>query len=136
MNLEKIFKCPQCIFAIISPEKKANLNHPCVPSFCWIGPVVLEKKTKIWKIFNDDNRQISTRKAHFSLQLSWIFKEEIVKLKMFTFIDKMLLMIYNELLKWWVLHVKSLLQFIYQFPNWFTLPRQVSGHCQSEENCI
>ena len=47
-----------------------------VPSLVQIGPVVLEKKMKIWKVYdnndnndNDDHWQTVIRKAHLSLRL-------------------------------------------------------------------
>ena len=44
----------------------------CVPSFVEIGPVVLEKKSKMWKVYRqtDDERQ-AIRKAHLSFQFRW-----------------------------------------------------------------
>ena len=50
-----------------------------VPSLVDIGPVVLEKKMKMWKVYdsddnnNDDNDdgQILIRKSHLSLRLRW-----------------------------------------------------------------
>jgi len=43
-----------------------------LPSLVEIGPVILEKKMKMWKVFNDDaNRQILSRKSHLSFQLRW-----------------------------------------------------------------
>ena len=76
-----------CYFTIISPWKRAgsfiwtNLNplHPgCfVPSLVEIDTVVLEKKMKMWKVYNNDNNNIDRqqtnliRKAHLSLRLRW-----------------------------------------------------------------
>ena len=43
------------------------------------GTVVLEKKTNIWKVYDDDDKQrtgqILNRKAHLSLQLRWAKKQ-------------------------------------------------------------
>ena len=42
-----------------------------VPSFVEIGPVVLEKKMKMWKVYRrTDGRQV-IRKAHLSFQPRW-----------------------------------------------------------------
>lgn len=37
-------------------------------------PVILEKKIKIWKVYDDNNRQICIRKAHKCLWLRWAKK--------------------------------------------------------------
>ena len=75
-------------FVIISPLGKRwvpsyeqnwiPFNQGCfVPSLVEIGPVVLEKNLKMWKVYdkNDDNDnddgQIFIRKAQLSLQLRW-----------------------------------------------------------------
>ena len=44
-----------------------------VPCFVEIGPVFLEKKMKMQKVYanDDDDRQILIRKAHLSLRLRW-----------------------------------------------------------------
>ena len=51
-----------------------------VPTLVEIGPVVLEKKMKMWKVYDenydnnendDDDGQILIRKAHISLRLRW-----------------------------------------------------------------
>ena len=51
-----------------------------MPSLVEIGPVILEKKMKMWKVYNDDddndadNGQIVFRKAYLSLWLRWANK--------------------------------------------------------------
>ena len=48
-----------------------------VPSLVEIGPVVLEKKMKMWKVYRQmggDRRQV-IRKAHLSIQLRWAKNE-------------------------------------------------------------
>ena len=51
------------------------LSQECfVPSLVEIGPVVLKKKMKMWKVYdnaNNDNGQILIRKAHLSLWFRW-----------------------------------------------------------------
>ena len=47
-----------------------------VPSLVEIGPVILEKKMKMWKVYRQtdgrtDDRQQVIRKAHLSFQLRW-----------------------------------------------------------------
>ena len=77
-----------CYFIIISPWKRlwpfiwTNL-HPLHPRMLCaklveIGSVVLEKKLKMWKIYDnndyDGHWQIVIRKSHFSLWLRWAKK--------------------------------------------------------------
>ena len=77
--LEKMFKFHQSIFAIslLYPLRKERgplfvqtwipINKGWImPSLIEIVPIVLEKKMKMWKDDNDDDRlgQISIRKAH------------------------------------------------------------------------
>ena len=76
---------------IISPWKRAwlfiwtnwnPLHQGCfVPSLVEIGPVVLDKKIKLWKVYRqtdgqmdgrtDDGRR-AIRKTHFSFKLRWV----------------------------------------------------------------
>ena len=67
---KKIFKVGQCIFAIslLSPLGKGRgpsfeqtwirITQGCfVPSLAVIGPLVLEKKMKMWKVYRQTDRQ-------------------------------------------------------------------------------
>ena len=45
----------------------------CVPSLVKIGPVVLEKKMKMWKVYRQTDGQQAI-KAHLSFQLRWAKK--------------------------------------------------------------
>ena len=89
--LKKVFKVCQCIFPIslLSPFRKGlgpsfeqtwipNTQGCFVPSLVEIGPVVLEKKMKMWKVYRQmdrqrdrqtDDGQQGIRKAHLSFQL-------------------------------------------------------------------
>ena len=82
----KIFSIYFGYFFIISPWKRTgpfiwtNLNPFAqgyiVPSFVEIGPVVLEKKSKIGKVYRRTDRQTddgrkAIRKAHLRFQLRW-----------------------------------------------------------------
>ena len=86
---KKIFKSCQFIFIIFKLSPLWEGRGPSfdqtwipftqgyfVPSLVEIGPVVLEKKIKMWKIYRqtdgqtDDGRQV-VRKAHLSFQLRW-----------------------------------------------------------------
>ena len=72
-----------CNFVIISPWKRAEpfIWTPFtlgwfVPSLVEIGPVVLEKKVKMWKVYRRTDRQtddgrLVIRIAHLSFQLRW-----------------------------------------------------------------
>ena len=75
-------------FVIISPWKKAGpfiwrnpFTQGCfVPSLIEIDPVVLEKKMKMWKVYDrrrdrrtDDGQKV-IRKVHMSFQFSWANK--------------------------------------------------------------
>ena len=85
---KKIFKVCQCIFAISllshlgkgwGPSFEQTwilITQGCfVPSLVEIGPVVLEKKRKMWKVYRQtDNGQQAIRKAHLSFQLRWAKK--------------------------------------------------------------
>ena len=91
---KQIFKVCQCIFVIslLSPLGKGcclsfaeiwiPITQGCfVASFVEIGPVVLKKKMKMWKVYRQtdrqmDDRQQVIRKAHLSYQLRWAKKEE------------------------------------------------------------
>ena len=59
--------------------------HGCfVPCLVEIGPVVLEKKLKMWKVYRQtdrqtDDRQQAIRKAHVSFQLRWAKKNYVAK---------------------------------------------------------
>ena len=90
--LLKISSMYYCYFVIISPWKRegpflwrnTNPHHPrmFLPSLVEIGPVVLEKKIKMWKIYDKDDNDheqetIFTRKAHLSLSLRWSNKYSI-----------------------------------------------------------
>ena len=88
--LEKIFKFCQCIFAILklSPLRKRHvlscekktwiaITQGCfMPSLVKIGPIVLEKKMKMWKLLTDrwndrqTNEQNTTGNQKSSLELS------------------------------------------------------------------
>ena len=86
---KKVFKICQCIyvsrnFVIISPWKGRGpsfeqtwipFTQGCfVPSLVEIGPAVLEKKFKMWKVYRRTDRQQVIRKAHMSFQLRWAKK--------------------------------------------------------------
>ena len=74
-----------CFFVLIFSLKRTgaliwNLNSLHPRMLVEIGPVVLEKKMKLWKVYdnaNDDanynegQRTILLRKAHLSLRLRW-----------------------------------------------------------------
>ena len=75
----KFFKFSQCILAILTgPFFWTNLNPLYTRMLCakfgW-KPVVLGKKMKMWKVYDNDNHdgqgQILIRKAYLSLQLRW-----------------------------------------------------------------
>ena len=86
--LEKvIFKVCQCIFAIssLSPFEKGQgpsfeqswirFTQGCfVPTLVAIVTLVLEKKLKMWKVYDNVNGPILIRKAHLSLRLRWAKK--------------------------------------------------------------
>ena len=78
-----------CYFVIISPWKGAGpfiwstwipFTQRCfVSSLVEIGPVVLKKKMKMWKVNNNDDDndgQMLIRKAHLSLWLRWANKNQ------------------------------------------------------------
>ena len=64
-----------------------------VPSLVKIGPVVLEKKSKIWKVYRQMDRQTdrqtdgrqAIRKAHWSFQLRWAKNTIQIKNQLFCF---------------------------------------------------
>ena len=65
----------------LEPLIWTNLN-PLHQSLVEIGPVVLEKSMKMWKVYDNANNidrqgQILIRKAHLSLRLRWDKKNEI-----------------------------------------------------------
>ena len=68
----KIFKFCRCFFAIISPCKREWFfiwAQGCfVPSLVETGLMVLEKKIKMWKVYNNDNDDDGQRK-----KLTWAF---------------------------------------------------------------
>ena len=76
-------------FTIISPWKRADplfeqtwipLTQGCfVPSLVEIGPVVLEKKTKMWKVYRQTDRQ--TTDDRWSEKLTWAFSSGELKTK-------------------------------------------------------
>ena len=74
--LERIFKFHQTYFhyfVIISHSFEKTwvlITQGCVvPSLFEIGPVVLEKKMKMWKVYDNDNRQ----DKFWSEKLTWAF---------------------------------------------------------------
>ena len=93
--LFKILSMYICYLVIISNWKRArpfiwtNLNplnpfthYPCfVPSLVEIGPVVLEKKMKMWKVYRRTDRQTDRRTDdRWSEKLTWAFSSGELKI--------------------------------------------------------
>ena len=101
---KKIFKFCQCIFTIssLSPLGKGRgpsfeqiwipFTQGCfVPSLVEIGPVVLEKKMKMWKVYRQTDRQTDRRTDRqtpddsWSEKLTWAFSSGELKTWCFHF---------------------------------------------------
>ena len=70
-----------CYFVIISPWKLVwpFMWTNFVPSLVEIGPVVLEKMIKLWKVYRQTDRWQAIRKAHLCFQLKWAKKNSKTK---------------------------------------------------------